>query len=193
MKLLLCTDIHGDAKLMDKIQKAARNVDAIACLGDISVFEQDLQKLLEWMDGFGIPVLMLHGNHEEERHMRKRCKKLKNTTFLHNEHVVMNGWTFAAFGGGGFSEEYPELETAWNWDVDWGKMIFLAHAPPYGTRLDILDEDWHVGNMTLRRLIEEKQPYLVAAGHIHECFGEEDHIGKTRILNPGQEGMVVNL
>ncbi len=37
------------------------------------------------------------------------------------------------------------------------------------------------------------QPTLVLCGHSHDCFGAADVSGKSRILNPGPNGMALEL
>jgi Icc-related predicted phosphoesterase len=79
--------------------------------------------------------------------------------------------------------------------------ILVAHAPPYGTKIDLapaLDKDLkyitkggqaifeHVGSKAVRKIIEKYQPLLGLHGHIHESKGY-DKIGRTLIINPGSE------
>jgi Icc-related predicted phosphoesterase len=62
--------------------------------------------------------------------------------------------------------------------------VFVPHAPPYGTKLDIVHAGYHVGSTAVRDAIEEFQPDLVICGHIHEGRGV-DRIDKSRIVNCG--------
>jgi len=66
--------------------------------------------------------------------------------------------------------------------------IFVPHAPPYGTRLDIIHSGIHVGSTAVREFIEEYAPDITVCGHIHEARGE-DAIGKSRIVNCGQASL----
>jgi Icc-related predicted phosphoesterase len=62
--------------------------------------------------------------------------------------------------------------------ADMAKSIFLFHTPPYKTNLDraeldgkFIDHvpiDVHVGSIAVKRLIDERQPYITLHGHIHE-------------------------
>lgn len=59
------------------------------------------------------------------------------------------------------------------------RAIMLFHAPPYQTCLDraaldgkMIDHaplDVHVGSIAIRRLIDERQPFLTLHGHVHEA------------------------
>ena len=80
--------------------------------------------------------------------------------------------------------------------------IFMFHAPPHGSGLDIAREinaedlsvvmrkgqpnEIPVGSMAVRQIIEEYQPLLALHGHIHESRGIVK-IGKTVCVNPGSE------
>lgn len=66
--------------------------------------------------------------------------------------------------------------------------IFVPHAPPYGTKLDIIHLGIHVGSTAVREFIEDNAPDAVICGHIHEGRGR-DAIDKTAIVNCGQASL----
>ena len=66
--------------------------------------------------------------------------------------------------------------------------IFVPHAPPYGTRVDIIHIGIHVGSTAVREFIEDYAPDAVVCGHIHEGRGT-DAIGDTKIVNCGQASL----
>jgi Icc-related predicted phosphoesterase len=82
------------------------------------------------------------------------------------------------------------------------RAIFLFHAPPYNTKLDVaalegkkIDHvplDQHVGSIAIRRFIESRQPLLTLHGHIHESAGLSrswrDLIGRTHCLSAAHNG-----
>ena len=71
------------------------------------------------------------------------------------------------------------------------KTIYVIHAPPFDTNLDIIATKKHVGSRSVRKFIEKEQPFLVLSGHIHESVtasGEfMDRIGDSICINPGSE------
>jgi uncharacterized protein len=75
------------------------------------------------------------------------------------------------------------------------KTIYMMHAPPFGTPLDIIYSGRHVGSMAIRRFIEEAKPLMTLHGHIHESpqmSGDwKDVISGTVCLNPGKGSIVV--
>jgi hypothetical protein len=198
MKILVFTDTHTHEKSLHVIKKYVDNVDFIICLGDITWFGQGANQMLDIIDDFGKDVLMMHGNHEyDEKEFAEICKPYKNVHFSHKEVLHMNGYAFATFGGGGFARQDPDFEEfskiVHNQVQAQEKLIVLLHQPPYGTTLDEPFPEYHSGNMSIREFIEKRQPYLVLAGHIHECFGAKDKINKTTLLNPGIFGSIIDL
>lgn len=46
--------------------------------------------------------------------------------------------------------------------------LYVFHAPPYNTVLDMLHSREHVGSLAVRAFIENHQPFATLHGHIHE-------------------------
>jgi len=69
------------------------------------------------------------------------------------------------------------------------KTIYVIHAPPFNTKLDMITSGAHVGSRAIREFIEKEQPYLTLHGHIHESPQMSgsfiDKIGKTACINVG--------
>ncbi len=69
------------------------------------------------------------------------------------------------------------------------KTIYVIHAPPFNTNLDVISSKNHVGSKALRQFIEMQQPPLTLHGHIHESPQMsgfwKDTIGKTICINVG--------
>jgi len=72
------------------------------------------------------------------------------------------------------------------------KTIFVIHAPPWNTRLDMVYPDGaHIGSKAVKEFIEREQPLLTLHGHAHESFeisGQfKEVIDKTISINPVSE------
>jgi len=69
------------------------------------------------------------------------------------------------------------------------KTIYVMHAPPFNTKLDVIHDTTHVGSKAIRQFIETEQPYLTLHGHIHESSKMSgsfvDKIGDTICVNVG--------
>jgi Icc-related predicted phosphoesterase len=85
---------------------------------------------------------------------------------------------------------------------DLSTTVLVAHSPPYRTGLDRagLDDqmvdhaplDVHVGSIAVKRLIEDRQPWLTLHGHIHESSRItgtwRERIGRTHCFNGAHDG-----
>ena len=82
------------------------------------------------------------------------------------------------------------------------RAVFLFHAPPYGSALDLADLegqmvdhaplDVHIGSIAVRRFIEQRQPYLTLHGHAHESArlsgSWRERIGDTWCFSAAHDG-----
>jgi Icc-related predicted phosphoesterase len=85
---------------------------------------------------------------------------------------------------------------------DMTKAVFLFHAPPYRTRLDLSNQrrkmvdhvplDSNLGSIAVRRFIEGRQPLLTLHGHVHESprtsGSWRDRIGRTHCFSAAHDG-----
>ncbi|MBI2133569.1 metallophosphoesterase family protein [Candidatus Woesearchaeota archaeon] len=191
MRILAFTDTHGKPRFLKTIQKKSASADIIICCGDFTVFENNMPRILSDLDKIGKKLLLIHGNHEDERHVEEACLDMKNITFLHRKKHNFMGFTFIGYGGMGFSAKDDDFEKFSKKYLSEKNMILITHAPPYNTKVDQL---WsHNGNKSITQFIKKAQPTLALCGHFHELFGKQDIIGKTRIINPGPEGKVIEV
>jgi Icc-related predicted phosphoesterase len=74
--------------------------------------------------------------------------------------------------------------------------VYVIHAPPYATKLDVLHNGRHAGSRSVRDFIEKYAPPLTLHGHIHESrlMTKEtmDRIGGTICINAGQTEEVLH-
>ena len=68
--------------------------------------------------------------------------------------------------------------------------IYVTHAPPYDTALDVNFFDERVGSVAIREFIDNYQPLATLHGHIHESPARTGNwfqmLGDTISINPGQ-------
>ena len=203
MKILAFTDLHGHIRLLKGMRKKAANADIIVCAGDFTVFQTNMKKVLEEINRLGKEagkkVLLINGNHEDERAVEKLCSRLESIVFIHKKIYSCNSgkksFLFAGYGGMGFSMRDKGFERFAKGLAGLAKkrnLILVTHAPPYGCRLDNL---WarDCGNMSITAFIMKEKPLLSISGHFHEHFGDEDKIGRTKVVNPGPEGRIIEL
>ncbi len=200
MRILAFSDIHASdlaiKRLKEKITKY--KPELLLNMGDFSIFDEGLELTLKKLDGLGVPMIVLHGNHETDTVVAYLCKKSKYLMYMHEDVKEVNGITFMAWGGGGFAQIEPEFES-WVKKVDIHSIkkpiIFLTHAPPAKTKLDKIMRGYHVGCDSFRRYIAKHTNKIILglSGHIHESFYTQDKIKETTVVNPGPTGTIIDV
>ncbi len=198
MRILAFADIHGSSAAIRTLKKKSRNVDLILNLGDFTIFQSDMQKIIKKLDAFGKPQLIIPGNHEDEEDVEKALSKTKNMIYLNESYYATDELIVLAAEGNGFSFRDPVFEKAAKKLArvlkhhKGKKYILMTHAPPYGTSHDSLAEE-HCGNKSIRDFIRKTGPDYALCGHIHENFYTKDRIKKTITLNPGPMGRIITI
>jgi uncharacterized protein len=193
MKILAFADPHFKESIPKKLIAKAKDVDLVLCAGDFTWFGANFDKIMKDFSKFKKPVGFVHGNHEEGQDFRKLPKHIK---FLHKKGFVVGDYLFVGYGGGGFSERYPDLEEMIpkiKKRKGNKKVVLVTHAPVYGTTTDYLDHAGHVGSKSALKFIKEVKPMLVICGHIEENFGQIDHVGKTIVILPNDTGRIIEV
>lgn len=200
MKILAFTDVHRvDAatlrKMLFTLVKKAKQADLMVCSGDISLFGSGFKQALKILTKAEKPLLLIHGNHEEEsmvEHLR-----IKNVIPFHRKPYRIGNYLFLGHGGGGFSmvdrkleKRLPQLKEKIR---PGDKVILVTHAPPYHTELDYIPLYGHVGCRSIVKAIKELKPQLFLCGHIHESFTIRQKMDKTLLLNPGPFGTLIEI
>ena len=198
MKILAFTDLHADKKLLQELVVRAKkpDVDLVVCSGDYTVFGRGMGVVLEGLESIGKPVYLIPGNHEEKGDLFERSLQgLKHCQSLHQGEILIGDYVFLGYGGGGFAQEdaaFRKIARTWYGKYNGKKIVFVTHGPPYNTKLDLLPAG-HVGNKDYRKFIERIKPKVAISGHLHETVDEVDSIGKTKLVNPGWDGMIIEL
>lgn len=197
MKFLTFADLHGDTGLLKKLVKRSKQDDIhfVLVAGDFTSFEASMRAILKRLDSIGKPIFLIPGNHEESKNYKEAVKLYPNCKDVNKKEIIIDDFVILSYGGGGFAasdSDFREIARKWYGKHKGKKIIFMTHGPPYKTKLDKIN-DRYVGNKDYRKFIERMKPKLVIAGHIHENFGVVDEIGNTKLVNPGHEGMVIEL
>lgn len=200
-EILIIADIHGNFE-WEKIQRIVeeKEISDVFVLGDFPAHgnvgrlegvENFLEKLLidEMERLYAIP-----GNCDSME-ILKIFEKFKGN--YHNKIGNVEGIAvdFIFFGGSNITPfntifEYNEEEIYHNLkelfeSATSDTKILLTHCPPSNTNCD-LARGTHIGSTAIRKIIEEFQPEINFCSHVHEGYGKEDFIGKTRIVNVGK-------
>lgn len=195
MKILSVSDLHGDYKNILKYLENNR-VDLVIVTGDITQFgPPELgEEILNEISSFDTPVLAIPGNCDPETiHGKIENSRAIN---IHGRSLIIKDIGICGFGGSNPTPFHTPLEFEEVQIYDEASKVikgiskekitlFVTHAPPYGTKTDLLPSGEHAGSTSIRRLIEEYQPTLSLCGHIHESRGV-DQVGRTTVVNPGE-------
>jgi len=198
MRFLTFTDLHEDkSTLQELVTRATKeDVDFIVCCGDISTLGRGLRNVLTKFAATGKRFYVIPGNHEEAGTMLDDAvADFPGCINFHTKAIKVGDYIFLGYGGGGFSFEDPafrKIAREWYGKYKERKIVLVTHQPPFGTKLDLLGER-HVGNKDFRKFIERVKPKLAISGHLHETVGSVDAIGETKLVNPGWDGMIIEL
>ncbi|MBS3169126.1 metallophosphoesterase [Candidatus Woesearchaeota archaeon] len=197
MKFLACTDMHENREALKALVKRASesDIDFVVCMGDISSFGNGLRTVLKAFSDLEKTFYVVPGNHEEGRDFEGIVKDFPHCINLHLKAASIKEYVFLGYGGGGFTMKdanFRKIARQWYGKFNGKKIVLLTHQPPFGTKLDRLG-DRHVGNVDFHDFILRIKPKLAISGHLHETVGEMDTLGETKLINPGWDGMVIEL
>lgn len=196
-KILAASDIHGDSGAVRKLAEKAEKeeIDLVVLCGDITGFVETKNIIKPFKDKKK-KVLLLPGNWDS----------FATTDFLAQIYGVKNIHGYSAryddigfFGAGGADigpsfmserELAKTLEKAYSGLKGIEKKVMVTHMHPAGSRSEF---SGFAGSKAIRKAIEKFKPDVLLHGHIHEAAGMEEFIGKTRVINVGKKGTIVEI
>lgn len=181
MKIFVACDLHEEEAVLDPIESLSSTHDYTFICGDISHTNYFITQCLEkFKNSFFIP-----GNWDNEL-VNKVLEK--SPQMVHRKRVELkNGYNVVGFGYslptpfatfGELTEEqiYEQMSKLPIND----KTLLLLHCPPKGY-FDLSRRNLNIGSVSILKIIEEKQPFAVFCGHVHERVGSA-RIGKTQLI-----------
>ncbi len=197
MKFLTFVDLHEDKKYLKALIKRAskEDIDFVICAGDLTMFGRSLRYVLKKFNDLGKKFYIVPGNHESDKMFKEVIADYLNCINFNHKAIKKDDYVLLGYGGGGFAAEdsqFRKISRDWYSKYQDDKVILVTHGPPYGTKNDLLEKR-HVGNHDYRKFIERIKVKLMICGHLHETAGTQDKVGKTVVINPGWEGMVIEL
>ena len=197
MKLLVFSDIHSDARALERLM--AIDADYYICAGDLVNWGRHIDAMGEILKKRAGQVYLIPGNHETERQIADLCGRF-GLNDLHGGQIRVGDFHLVALGysnptpfdtPGEYSEE--DLEQKLHAFDGLKPMIAVCHAPPYGTVLDRITNLRHAGSKSVRDFLQREQPRYFFCGHIHEAAGASDKLGETSAMNVGKKGYLLDL
>lgn len=200
MKILASGDIHGDTRLAERLAKKAEEekVDLVVLCGDLTNFEADTSNLIGPFVKRNQKVVLIPGNHET----------IATADFLAQQYGATNlhGYSIKSqniglFGCGGANiglnqltekEIYDLLKKGNDYIKDMEKKIMVTHVHPSGTTMEKFTQ-FFPGSSGIRKAIDTFKPDILLCSHVHEAEGIEEKVGKTKVVNVGKEGKIIEL
>ena len=143
-------------------------------------------------------VLLIPGNHES----------LATADFLAELYGVKNIHGYSVkykdvgiFGAGGaniglhqISEKdiYDLLKKGYDKIKYLKKTIMVTHVHPSETKMEKFS-NIVPGSTGVKRAVEKLHPDILLCSHVHEAEGIEEKIGKTRVINVGKKGKIIEI
>jgi len=215
-------EIHAYERLLE--MGSGKNVRAViiggdiapflTAMGDIALYQREffkhylIPRMLEFRKRTRKNVFIMMGNDDLKVNMGMLEEAEKKGAFkIMNQKVHRIGSKFVA--GYTYVNETPFLLKDWERPegrigrdlysmaklADPKKTIYVTHAPPYGTHLDVVFSGSHVGSTAIMKFIMDAQPHLTLHGHIHESYQMtgvwREMLGKTVSVNPGKQNILV--
>jgi uncharacterized protein len=200
MKILAAGDIHGDTSQAKKLAERAdkEGVDLVILSGDLTYFEKSLDNIIGPFVKKGKKVLIIPGNHETiaSADFLAELYEVKN---IHGMSVKYKDVGIFGCGGANIGlfqleeDEIFSLLKRGHDKVDYlKKTIMVTHVHPSSTNMEKFTEVFP-GSDGVKKAIKKFQPDIAICSHVHEAEGIEEKIGKTRLINVGKKGRIIEV
>lgn len=198
LRILAAGDIHGDKDIAEKLAGKAKKekVDLVVLAGDLHGIFENGEDVIEPFKKKNQKVIFVPGNWDssDEVELIKAKHKIKN---IDGYYVNYKGIDIVGFGNADFKLSPNEKKTiekiGKNFDkikTKTGKKILVSHLHAEGSKAEFSGIK---GDRGVRKAIEYFQPDLFISAHIHEAEGIEEKIGKTRVVQVGRRGKVLEI
>jgi Icc-related predicted phosphoesterase len=196
LKILAAGDLHGSSDIAQKLaEKATReNVDLVLLLGDIHGALKESRNIVAPFKKAGKKVLFVPGNWDtrQEADSLTEFYGIKN---IDGYYAVYDHVGIVGLGNPDFELNLDERKTFDKLKINFDKMkaekkILISHLHAAGTKAEF---SGFPGSSGLRKAVEYFSPDILLQAHIHEAEGIEEKIGKTRVINVGRKGKIIEL
>jgi len=200
LRILAAGDIHGDTGLAKQLAEKARKekVDLVILCGDLTLADTSTDNIIGPFKKLNEKVLLIPGNHET----------IATADFLSELYGVKNIHGYSVkygdvgiFGAGGANiglfqidekETYDLLKKGYDKIKYLKKKIMVTHVHPKGTLMEKFTQLFP-GSSGIRRAIDRFKPDILLCSHVHEAEGIEEKIGKTKVINVGKKGKIIEI
>ena len=200
LKILAAGDLHGDTSLAKKlaIRAEKEKVDLVVLCGDLTLGESSTENLVGPFVKRKEKVILIPGNHETIA-TADFLSDLYGVKNLHGYSVKYKG--VGIFGAGGANiglfqldekEIYDLLKKGFDKIKYLEKKIMVTHVHPEGGKIEKFTK-FFPGSSSVKKAVEKFKPDVLLCSHVHEAEGIEEKVGKTRVINVGKKGKIIEL
>ena len=200
LKILAAGDLHGDTSLAKKLAERAEKekVDLVVLCGDLTLGESSTDNLVGPFVKKKEKVILIPGNHETIA-TADFLSDLYGVKNLHGYSVKYKG--VGIFGAGGANiglfqlnekEIYDLLKKGFDKIKYLEKKIMVTHVHPEGGKIEKFTK-FFPGSSSVKKAVEKFKPDILLCSHVHEAEGIEEKVGKTRVINVGKKGKIIEL
>jgi Icc-related predicted phosphoesterase len=204
LKILAAGDIHGDSSLIKKLAERAKieNVDLVILTGDITYANTEMNDVISPFAKINKQVLLIPGNHEPVSTIDFLSEVYPNVKNLHGYYLTKGN--IGIFGAGGanigiFQQSEKSIYDLLKKGSDKlktmpgiVKRMMITHVHPANSKMEKFTEIFP-GSTGVTRAIKKLQPDIALCSHVHEAEGIEEKIGKTKVINVGRKGKIIEI
>ncbi len=193
LRILAAGDLHGDFDVAKKLSAKGKRekVDLVVLAGDIYGYTEGESGILEPFQKAGQKVVFVPGNCDFDEDLGKLEKGGKS---IHNYYTTYKGVGITGIGSPNWKlslneEDFREIKRNFK-KMKPKKKILVSHLHAAGTGAEL---SGFPGEPILRKAILDFKPDLLISAHIHEAEGIESVIGKTRVVQVGRRGKILEI
>lgn len=198
MKILATSDIHGDSRWVKELANRAEKekVDLVLLCGDLTFGEDFSENLIGPFKEKNLRVALIPGNHESMATANFLSEKYGVENLQYNSMLLGKIGIFGMGGAniGPFPVSEDEILDTLKKNYDKIKnaktKIMVTHSHPSGSLIEKMS---YPGSSSVKKALDYFKPDLHLCGHIHECEGMEEVLGKTRVVNVGKKGKIIEI
>ncbi len=200
LRILAAGDLHGDTDLAEKLAEKAKKekADLVVLCGDLTLADSSTKNLIGPFVKRHEKVVIIPGNHETIA-TADFLSELYGVKNLHGYSVKYKD--IGIFGAGGANiglfqldekEIYDLLKKGFDKIKYLEKKIMVTHVHPTGTKMEKFTK-FFPGSKGVKRAIDMLKPDILLCSHVHEAEGIEEKVGKTRVINVGKRGKIIEI
>lgn len=192
LRILAAGDLHGDFNIAKKLSEKGKKkkVDLIVLAGDVYGYEEGEPGILEPFRKAGQKVIFVPGNCDFD----EDAVMLEGGKNIHKYYVIYGDVGIVGIGSPNWKlsldkDDFKSIEKNFS-QIKAKKRILVSHLHAKGTKAEF---SGIAGDEVLLRAVKMFEPDLLISAHIHEGEGLEDKIGKTRVVQVGKKGKILEI